>query len=387
MLAGLPEFSKKKEAFSLHLDMAERCMKIFEENKLLDVGSVEQVCSSLFVARTLLTGQSLATGLDEDYKKPKNLADQIVRLMDDESVPGDARLRLLILYILYRGGLLNGDIQKLHAHAQLRPKDRDAIDNLDLLGARVRKPLKDAMPRPERIFSIKAPSGPLNEEVSVSRYEPALRSMLEEQIQGTLDPSIFPPTKPHLEANGIGVDMAAQQSSLRTANKPTWARTRPVANDQRQRILVFVAGGATYAEARSCYQVSLKASKDVFLITSHMLTPKLFLHQLGGLNVDRRFLDIPAERPPPKAPAYLSERSQAQGLPQQQKPPQVRQPMQNRAPPEAAMHLNPRPETGPKANGALDLSLSGSPGAEQAGNLKKNKGEGEKKKKKHHFFR
>ena len=43
MLAGLPEFSEKKEAFSLHLDMAEKCMKIFQENKLLDLGSVEQV--------------------------------------------------------------------------------------------------------------------------------------------------------------------------------------------------------------------------------------------------------------------------------------------------------------------------------------------------------
>jgi syntaxin-binding protein 1 len=177
--------------------------------------------------------QSLATGLDEDYKKPKNLADQIVRLMDDESVPQDARLRLLILYILYRGGLLNGDIQKLHAHAQLQPQDRDTIDNFDLLGARVRKPLKDTMPHPEPLFPIKTPTGPLDEEVSLSRYEPALRSMLQEHIQGTLDPTTFPPTKPNIEGNGIGFDASAQQTSLRTANKPTWARTRPVGNEQK----------------------------------------------------------------------------------------------------------------------------------------------------------
>jgi Sec1 family len=47
MLAGLPEFSEKKEAFSVHLDMAEKCMKIFQDNKLLDLGSVEQVCACL----------------------------------------------------------------------------------------------------------------------------------------------------------------------------------------------------------------------------------------------------------------------------------------------------------------------------------------------------
>jgi syntaxin-binding protein 1 len=302
--------------------------------------------------------------------------------MDDESVPQEARLRLLILYVLYRGGLLNGDIQKLHAHAQLQPQDHETIDNLDLLGARVLKPLRDTFPRPERIFPLKPPSGPLDQEVSLSRFEPALRSMLEEQIQGTLDPAIFPPTIPHLEANGIGVDAAAQQTSLRTANKPTWARTRPVANDQRQRILVFMAGGATYAEARACYQVSQSASKEVFLMTSHMLTPKLFLHQLRGLSVDKRRLDIPAERPPPRAPAHLFERPQAQGLP--------RQPSQNTAPPTSAMHsmsLNSKPENGPRPNGSFDPSLPSTQAAGQSGKLKKNKDEGEKKKKKHHFFR
>jgi syntaxin-binding protein 1 len=339
---------------------------------------------------TGLHPQSLATGLDEDYKKPKNLADQIVRLMDDDSVPQDARLRLLMLYILYRGGLLNGDIQKLQAHAQLQLQDRDAIDNLYLLGARVRKPLNDTMPRPESIFPIKAPVGPVEEEVSLSRYEPALRSMVEEQIQGTLDPTIFPPTKPNIEGNGIGFDAAAQQTSLRTANKPTWARTRPVANEQRQRILVFMAGGATYAEARACYQVSLNASKDVFLMTSHMLTPKLFLQQLRGLNADKRRLDIPSERPPRKAPAHLFENPQPQGLPQQQRPQQARQPVQNTAPPAAAMHnmsLNPKPENGRRLNGAFNSSMPSSPAAGQAGKLKKAKDDGEKKKKKkHHFF-
>lgn len=44
-MAGLPQFTQKKEAFSLHLDMIEKCMNIFQENKLLDVGSVEQVCA------------------------------------------------------------------------------------------------------------------------------------------------------------------------------------------------------------------------------------------------------------------------------------------------------------------------------------------------------
>lgn len=327
--------------------------------------------------------QSLATGLDEDYKKPKNLADQIARLMDDDNVSQDSRLRLLILYIFYRGGLLNGDIVKLHAHAQLRPEDRDTIDNLELLGSRVRKALNDSTPRPEPTFPVKARTGPAEEEVSLSRYQPALRSMLEGQIQGTLDPVIFPPTKPNMEGNGIGFDGAAQPTSLRTANKPTWARTRPAANEQRQRILVFMAGGATYAESRACYEVSQHASKEIILMTSHMLTPKLFLHQLRGLSVDKRKLEISSLKPPPKAPAHLFERARPQGLPQQQKP--------KMAPPTTAMMnmtVDSRPDNGQRPNGSFNPSLSSSPAVGQAGKLKKSKDEGDKKKKlMHHFFK
>ena len=97
------------------------------------------------------------------------------------------------------------------------------------------------------------------------------------------------------------------QASLRSA-KPTWARTRPSASEPRQRVLVFMAGGATFSEARTCYELSQSSSKDIYLATSHMLTPGLFLRQIGDLSVDKRRLDIPAERPKPKAPAHLFEK-------------------------------------------------------------------------------
>lgn len=43
MLAGLPQFQEMKEAYSLHLSMAQECMNIFQRQKLPDVASVEQV--------------------------------------------------------------------------------------------------------------------------------------------------------------------------------------------------------------------------------------------------------------------------------------------------------------------------------------------------------
>lgn len=43
MLAGLPQFQQGKEAYSLHLGMAQECMNVFQQRKLADVASVEQV--------------------------------------------------------------------------------------------------------------------------------------------------------------------------------------------------------------------------------------------------------------------------------------------------------------------------------------------------------
>lgn len=371
MLVGLTDFQKGKDAYSLHLNMAEECMKLFQAHKLLEVSSIEQ---------------SFATGLDENYKKAKNLAAQLVQLLDDDSVIIPDRLRLLLLYILYRGGLLKGDICKLMAHAGLPPRDQEVIKNLELLGVRVEKPLKDEKPPAQPLFNRRSPP-PETEEVSLSRYELAVKQMLEEQIQGTLDPTSFPFTRPHTESDDALVAQAtqSQQASLRSA-KPTWARTRSV-DQPRQRIVVFMAGGATYGESRACHDVATSYNRDVYLATTHMLTPSLFIRQVGHLSADRRRLDLPSDRPKHTAPAYLFERKD--------QPPPAAPPPQKK--PVSTAHLNPPapPEAlmsnmsiGSNGSGSHPSSSSGKHGKPDKKDKDKNdKDKEEKKKKKYRFFK
>lgn len=58
MLAGLPQFQEGKEAYSLHLSMAQECMNIFQKCRLADIASVEQVSPESF----LLAKKSQAHG-------------------------------------------------------------------------------------------------------------------------------------------------------------------------------------------------------------------------------------------------------------------------------------------------------------------------------------
>ena len=362
MLVGLNEFTAGKDAYTLHLNMAEECVKFFQERKLLEVSSIEQ---------------SFATGLDENFKKAKNLAAQLVQLLDDEAVIPPDRLRLILLYIMYRGGLLGGDIRKLMAHAQLPGQDGEVIANLDLLGVRVEKPLKDEKPPVQPLFNRKSPS-PDSEELSLARYELNLKQMLEEQIKGTLDTTTFPFTRPHTETDGgtAAQEMLSQQASLRSA-KPTWARTRAV-DQPRQRMIVFMAGGATHSEARACYEVSQAHNRDVFLATTHMLTPSLFIRQVGDLSVDKRRLDLPMERPKPTAPAHLFERNTPSPAPSQ--------PQKKAVPPP---HLKPPVAPGDAmANLSLDNGSAPPPGGKLHKKDKDKKDKDKKdKEKKYRFFK
>ncbi|KAJ5966140.1 hypothetical protein N7481_012854 [Penicillium waksmanii] len=365
MLAGLTEFTEGKDAYTLHLNMAGECMKYFGARKLIEVSSMEQ---------------SFATGLDENYKKAKNLAAQLVQLLDDDAVITPDRLRLLLLYIIYRGGLLGGDIRKLMAHAQLPGQDGNVISNLELLGVRVEKPLKDEKPPVQPLFQRRTPV-PESEELSLTRYELGVKQMLEEQIRGTLDSTLFPYTRPHTDTDGgmAAQEMLSQQASLRSA-KPTWARTRSV-DQPRQRMIVFMAGGATYGESRSCYEISQTYGRDVFLATTHMLTPGLFMRQVGDLGMDKRRLDIPAERPKPTAPAHLFER---------EAPPAPTPPPQKKAIPTS--HLNP-PAPPEALMSNMSLGSNGTAGAPPPGGKlhKKDKEKKDKKddkeKKKYRFFK
>jgi syntaxin-binding protein 1 len=143
--------------------------------------------------------------------------------------------------------------------------------------------------------------------------------------------------------------------------------------ENKQRCIVFIAGGATYSESRACYEMGRKTAREVFLVTSHMLTPALFTRQVGDLSSDKRRLGIPAEQPKQQAPAHLFEPDE------QPKPPPVQpkaQPTQQFAPPTQQM-------------GAMNMG--GTPGrasqpSVQANSSAKLTKEPEKEKKKHRFF-
>jgi syntaxin-binding protein 1 len=313
--------------------------------------------------------------LDEDYRKAKNMADQVVRTLDQEDIRPADRLRLIAMYILFKDGILPADLEKLLLHAQLPPPDGNVVANLDLLGARTARQLKEKRDAPPPLFPPKAAPPPTQEDYSLSRFNPVVQEMLEEHVRGTLPQDIFPFTKMSPDDMNTMQDNTPA-ASLRSA-KPTWAKNRLANVEPRQRVIVFMAGGATYSEARACYDISAKTSRDVFLVTSHMVKPQLFLRQVGDLSQNRRNLRLPIDGPQPQAPKHLFEKPE---------PPKPAPPPAGAKPAPSGLPSGPR-VTGPKPPtaqmGAINLNAPAP--ASSSGKHKEEK-EKEKKKKKLHLF-
>ncbi|EJF59045.1 Sec1-like protein [Dichomitus squalens LYAD-421 SS1] len=272
MLANLPQFQEQRDKFSLHLNMAQECMAIFERDKLPAVANVEQNC---------------ATGVTAEGKVPKTLVEEMVPLLDSRDVVNTNKVRIIALYIQHRDGVPDEDRRRLYQHARLTLAEQDAVNALVHLGVRISRVPGD------KDTKKKIKQKPSNEEeYELSRYKPVLRTVLEEHVSNKLDPTLFPYVKDAPSA-------APTTSSLRSApqiqpavslrsQKPSWhkaTRGAGTQNDNRQRILVFVAGGMTYSEMREAYLLSKSLNKEIIIGSTHALTPRQFVDDLKVLEM------------------------------------------------------------------------------------------------------
>ncbi|TBU34148.1 Sec1-like protein [Dichomitus squalens] len=272
MLANLPQFQEQRDKFSLHLNMAQECMAIFERDKLPAVANVEQNC---------------ATGVTAEGKVPKTLVEEMVPLLDSRDVVNTNKVRIIALYIQHRDGVPDEDRRRLYQHARLTLAEQDAVNALVHLGVRISRQAGD------KDTKKKIKQKPSNEEeYELSRYKPVLRTVLEEHVSNKLDPTLFPYVKDAPSA-------APTTSSLRSApqiqpavslrsQKPSWhkaTRGAGTQNDNRQRILVFVAGGMTYSEMREAYLLSKSLNKEIIIGSTHALTPRQFVDDLKVLEM------------------------------------------------------------------------------------------------------
>ncbi|KAJ8456753.1 hypothetical protein ONZ51_g11942 [Trametes cubensis] len=273
MLANLPQYQEQREKFSLHLNMAQECMAIFERDKLPAVANVEQNC---------------ATGVTAEGKAPKTLVEDMVPLLDSRDVINTNKVRIIALYIQHRDGVPDEDRRRLYQHARLTLAEQDAVNALVNLGVRISRQSGD------KDIKKRLKQKPSNEEeYELSRYKPVLRTVLEDHVASKLDTTLFPYVKDSPSAapaaSSLRSSPAIQPAVSLRSQKPNWHKAARGPNnaqqDSRQRIIVFVAGGMTYSEMREAYLLSKSLNKEIIVGSTHPVTPQHFVDDLKVLEM------------------------------------------------------------------------------------------------------
>ena len=88
MLKKMPQYQKELSAYALHLNLAEDCVKQFN-NKTKQLCEVEQ---------------NLAMGADSNGEKIKDHMKSIVPLLLDGEIDITDKLRLIMLFLLHTNG-------------------------------------------------------------------------------------------------------------------------------------------------------------------------------------------------------------------------------------------------------------------------------------------
>uniref|UniRef100_A0A1B0CVH9 Putative vesicle trafficking protein sec1 n=1 Tax=Lutzomyia longipalpis TaxID=7200 RepID=A0A1B0CVH9_LUTLO len=281
MIKKMPQYQKELSKYSTHLHLAEDCMKSYQ-------GFVDKLCR---------VEQDLAMGTDAEGEKIKDHMRNIVPILLDTSVSNYDKVRIIALYVMIKNGISEENLSKLFTHAQIGQKEQEMVRNLTYLGINGNRKKQYTVPRKERItehtyqMSRWTPVGnrkkqytvPRKERITehtyqMSRWTPVVKDIMEDGIDDKLDARHFP--------------FLAGRSQSATYHAPTSARYGHWHKDKTQaavknvpRLLVFIVGGVSFSEMRCAYEVTANNKNwEVIIGSSHILTPEIFLSDLGSLS-------------------------------------------------------------------------------------------------------
>ena len=305
ILADLPKFQEMKTKYSVHIGIAQECMNVFEQQNLVTLGMVEQ---------------DMACRQNPEGEPPKTVLEDLIPILDDNQTDVDDKLRLFMLYLLSKDGLRNDDRRKLSKHAKLGDTEMEALKNLCRIGARMTKEPgmgRDANAKKLAMLHWARRRDDPEAKFELSRFIPQVRKILDAHCQQRQNASVFPYT---LDSHGR--EAQAQEETLRKTpqslrtTRPNWQKSDIRRADRALpsggKIIVFIAGGATYSEIRSIYEAVKAHNRDIVLGTTHIITPRPFLFQLR---------DLRNGAPPPPKPEPIQRQPAPVATPVQAPPP------------------------------------------------------------------
>lgn len=359
IVAHLKGFDDERRQIMLHKTLIDECLEINSTRKLAEFAAdFEQTCA--------------ANGTSFEGIKNKHLANDLIDLLDRPDLHVNDKVRLFLIYGLYRGGLPESDFVKMAKFIGV--KDRHVISlisrcfrNLHKLGFPiVKENVKDKnVEKP--IFHTINNEGTYN----TSRFGPGLKNVLQKAVNYNLNEGLFPyfrdkPLEEDMPTKNSGTmspNISGGDASLRNSRiKASWAQSSSKvsfnlpSHKLKQRVFCYVAGGITYSEMRSIYELASATNKDFYIGSESILKPRDFLIGLQSIDVVKQAKDLnlnlyEEKYEPKEVPLYLFEQDSAKAKAQSAPPvPSLPQPSTSSSLPShyqkrnSHQNYNPSPE-------------------------------------------
>lgn len=282
VVAHLQGFDEERRQVTLHKTLIDECLDINARRKLAEFAAdFEQTCA--------------AEGTSFEGVHNKHLHDDLIVLLARDDLHVNDKVRLVLIYSLYRGGLAESDFVKLAKFIGV--KDNQIISlvlrcfyNLRKLGFPiVKKSVRDKKVVRQTFHTINN-EGTYN----TSRFAPGLKRVLYNAAKYELDEDWFPyfrdkPLEDDVPRNSGLNSVGGESGSLRNPRvKASWApaisRSGSTSTKNRQRVFCFVAGGITHSEIRLMYELSSSLNKDFYLGSESVIKPRDFLIGLQSID-------------------------------------------------------------------------------------------------------
>lgn len=266
-LKNLPEYKEVMSKLSQHMHIAHRCMDIFNKKGLMDLSDLEQ---------------TLANGVNESGRSVK-VAD-MVELVEEQLKSTDdslARFRLIAIFITSQRGLRPTDQSRLFAAARLNPREAKALSNLETLGYPLLQSATGSSFSSPKLQKRNV-SAESDIDYATSRYIPDLKEILTQNQTNTLSftdyPSVYPMPDENSSSNAKRLATSGVSSVRNKTSK--YSSRKHKSNAIKTRMIVFVAGGASYSELRSAQEVGDKGGQEIIMGSTHFVNPENFVHDL-----------------------------------------------------------------------------------------------------------